>query len=248
MVGHRSCKGILTPCLIDKRDRSSKHSKHDGSKKRDREDRSMNSHQKFENQEPKQVEQQPEEPQNKKRKTAQVVEETGKHSEEDVPEHLKLSKFRISQGTVENLEARGIKSLFDIQAATFDSIFDGNDVLARARTGTGKTLAFALPVIEKLALDTEYNTRRGRAPRVLVMCPTRDLAKQVCGDFETISGNRLQALAVYGGTPYQEQTSVLKAGVDVIVGTPGRILDHIKYGNLKLHALKYIILDEADEM
>lgn len=208
----------------------------------------MNSHHKFEDQEAtKEVEPQQEETQNKKRKT-EVVEESGKHEDDQVPEHLQLSKFRISQGTVENLEARGIKSLFDIQAATFDSIFDGNDVLARARTGTGKTLAFALPVIEKLTLDTEYNTRRGRAPRVLVMCPTRDLAKQVCGDFETISGNRLQALPVYGGTPYQEQTSVLKAGVDVIVGTPGRILDHIKYGNLKLHALKYIILDEADEM
>lgn len=138
--------------------------------------------------------------------------------------------------------------MFEIQAATFDAIFDGNDVLARARTGTGKTLAFALPVIEKLALDTEFNTRRGRAPRVLVMCPTRDLAKQVCGDFESVSGNRLKALAVYGGVPYKEQTSVLRDGVDVIVGTPGRVLDHIKFGNLKLHNIRFIILDEADEM
>ncbi|KAI8874924.1 DEAD-domain-containing protein [Backusella circina FSU 941] len=179
---------------------------------------------------------------NKKRK---VIEET---NGEDIADNLRLSNFRISQGTIDNLAKKGIKSLFDIQAATFDTIFDGHDILARARTGTGKTLAFALPVIERLSLDTEYKERRGRAPRVLVLCPTRDLAKQVCGDFEQISGNRLKTLPVYGGVPYSEQTPVFRDGVDVVVGTPGRILDHIKFGNMKLHDLKFIILDEADEM
>ncbi|ORX51553.1 DEAD-domain-containing protein [Hesseltinella vesiculosa] len=168
--------------------------------------------------------------------------------QEEVPEHLKLASYRITPGTVENLASHGIHSLFEIQAKTFDAIYDGNDVLARARTGTGKTLAFALPVIEKLSADKEFSSKRGRAPRVLVLCPTRDLAKQVCGDFEYISGSRLTALPVYGGTPYQEQTSVLRQGCDVVVGTPGRILDHIKFGNLKLHDLRYIVLDEADEM
>ncbi|KAI9299458.1 P-loop containing nucleoside triphosphate hydrolase protein [Cunninghamella echinulata] len=168
--------------------------------------------------------------------------------EEEIPDHLKLSNFRISQGTIENLASHGIKSLFEIQSKTFNAIFDGADMLARARTGTGKTLAFALPVIEKLALDTTFNARRGRAPRVLVLCPTRDLAKQVCGDFEYISGSRLVALPVYGGVPYSEQTSVFRQGCDVVVGTPGRVMDHIKFGNLKLHDLRYIVLDEADEM
>ncbi|KAI9282788.1 P-loop containing nucleoside triphosphate hydrolase protein [Sporodiniella umbellata] len=181
------------------------------------------------------------EPDNKKRR---VVEET----ENKTDEKLKLSNFRISQGTIENLEKKGISSLFEIQAATFDTIFDGKDVLARARTGTGKTLAFAIPVVEQLALDKSYKERRGRSPRVLVLCPTRDLAKQVCGDFEQVSGNRLKTLPVYGGVPYNEQTSVFKEGVDVVVGTPGRILDHIKFGNMKLHDLKFIVLDEADEM
>ncbi|CEP17128.1 hypothetical protein [Parasitella parasitica] len=184
------------------------------------------------------------EPESKKRK---IVEEIEINSDE-VPENLRLSNFRISQGTVDNLKAKGIKSLFEIQAATFDTIFDGNDVLARARTGTGKTLAFALPVIERLALDKEYTVRRGRSPRVLVLCPTRDLAKQVCGDFEQLSGNRLKTLSVYGGVPYNEQTTVFRDGVDVVVGTPGRILDHIKFGNMKLSDLKFIVLDEADEM
>lgn len=146
------------------------------------------------------------------------------------------------------MEKKGISSLFEIQAATFDTIFDGKDVLARARTGTGKTLAFAIPVVEQLALDKTYKERRGRSPRVLVLCPTRDLAKQVCGDFEQVSGNRLKTLPVYGGVPYNEQTTVFRDGVDVVVGTPGRILDHIKFGNMKLHDLKFIVLDEADEM
>ncbi|KAI8062594.1 P-loop containing nucleoside triphosphate hydrolase protein [Gongronella butleri] len=176
------------------------------------------------------------------------MQETTEEQPEEVEEHLKLSSYRITEGTVANLASHGIHSLFEIQAKTFDAIYDGKDVLARARTGTGKTLAFALPVIEKLSADKEFSSKRGRAPRVLVLCPTRDLAKQVCGDFEYISGSRLVALPVYGGTPYQDQTSVLRQGCDVVVGTPGRILDHIKFGNLKLHDLRFIILDEADEM
>ncbi|KAF7730075.1 hypothetical protein EC973_003021 [Apophysomyces ossiformis] len=166
----------------------------------------------------------------------------------EVRKELQLSSFRISQGTIDCLAKRGITSLFEIQAATFDAIYDGEDVLARARTGTGKTLAFSLPVIEKLSLEKASSDVYGRAPRVLVLCPTRDLAKQVCGDFESISGNRLKSLAVYGGVPYPEQTNVLRSGVDVIVGTPGRVLDHIKGGQLRLGNLRYIILDEADEM
>ncbi|KAG2219285.1 hypothetical protein INT45_011300 [Circinella minor] len=227
----------------EKKDRSSKggFSYKDGSRKRDREDKSA---QAAEEQQQKTVQ----EPDVKKRKLEQEVTEVEVEAEEEIPENLRLTNFRISQGTIDNLESRGIKSLFEIQASTFDSIFDGMDVLARARTGTGKTLAFALPVIEKLALDTGFNAKHGRAPRVLVLCPTRDLAKQVCGDFESISGNRLQTLPVYGGTPYKEQTQVLRSGVDVIVGTPGRILDHINYGNLKLHSINFVILDEADEM
>ncbi|KAI9487737.1 MAG: P-loop containing nucleoside triphosphate hydrolase protein [Benjaminiella poitrasii] len=184
------------------------------------------------------------EPEAKKRKVIEELELDGG----EIPEKLRLSNFRISQGTIDNLASKGIKSLFEIQAATFDSIYDGKDVLARARTGTGKTLAFALPAIERLALDKEYRERRGRAPRVLVLCPTRDLAKQVCGDFEQISGNRLKTLPVYGGVPYSDQTSVFREGVDVVVGTPGRMLDHIKFGNLKLKDLKFVVLDEADEM
>ncbi|CEG79803.1 hypothetical protein RMATCC62417_14224 [Rhizopus microsporus] len=228
----------------NKEDRADKRDKRDKrSRKRDRDDQASTP---SENTTPVTSEKTTPEPEVKKRK---VIEESDKRSENgDIPDHLLLSNFRISQSTIDNLEKKGIKSLFDIQAATFDTIFDGKDVLARARTGTGKTLAFAIPVVERLALDKDYKERRGRAPRVLVLCPTRDLAKQVCGDFEQVSGNRLKTLPVYGGVPYNEQTSVFREGVDVVVGTPGRILDHIKFGNMKLHDLKFIILDEADEM
>ncbi|CEI86541.1 hypothetical protein RMCBS344292_00980 [Rhizopus microsporus] len=228
----------------NKEDRADKRDKRDKrSRKRDRDDQASTP---SENTTPVTSEKTTPEPEVKKRK---VIEESDKKSENgDIPDHLLLSNFRISQSTIDNLEKKGIKSLFEIQAATFDTIFDGKDVLARARTGTGKTLAFAIPVVERLALDKDYKERRGRAPRVLVLCPTRDLAKQVCGDFEQVSGNRLKTLPVYGGVPYNEQTSVFREGVDVVVGTPGRILDHIKFGNMKLHDLKFIILDEADEM
>jgi ATP-dependent RNA helicase DDX21 len=173
---------------------------------------------------------------------------TVEEDQDAIPDNLKLSNFRITQSTIDNLAIKGINALFEIQAKTFDTIYDGKDVLARARTGTGKTLAFALPVIEKLAADNAFSSRRGRSPRVLVLCPTRDLAKQVCGDFEYISGSRLTALPVYGGTPYNEQTQVFRQGCDVVVGTPGRVMDHIKFGNMKLNDLQYIVLDEADEM
>ncbi|KAG0188945.1 hypothetical protein DFQ28_004125 [Apophysomyces sp. BC1034] len=186
-----------------------------------------------------------EEPQSKKQKTEDEEITT---TDGNVAKELQLSNFRISRSTIECLAKRGISSLFEIQSATFDAIYDGEDVLARARTGTGKTLAFSLPVIEKLSLDKELGDVYGRAPRVLVLCPTRDLAKQVCGDFESVSGKRLKSLPVYGGVPYPEQTNVLRSGVDVIVGTPGRVLDHIKAGQLRLNNLRYIILDEADEM
>lgn len=239
---YKSCPEHSTHSVFS--DRADKRDKRDKrSRKRDRDDQASTP---SENTTPVTSEKTTPEPEVKKRK---VIEESDKRSENgDIPDHLLLSNFRISQSTIDNLEKKGIKSLFDIQAATFDTIFDGKDVLARARTGTGKTLAFAIPVVERLALDKDYKERRGRAPRVLVLCPTRDLAKQVCGDFEQVSGNRLKTLPVYGGVPYNEQTSVFREGVDVVVGTPGRILDHIKFGNMKLHDLKFIVLDEADEM
>ncbi|KAF9079861.1 hypothetical protein BGX29_005885, partial [Mortierella sp. GBA35] len=109
-------------------------------------------------------------------------------AQNDVPENLRLSSYKISPATVAALGVRGINALFPIQAETFDYIYNGNDVLGRARTGTGKTLAFALPMVEVLLKDN-VSASHGRSPRVLVLAPTRDLAIQVSNEFTSISPN-----------------------------------------------------------
>ncbi|KAI3660408.1 hypothetical protein MP638_002491 [Amoeboaphelidium occidentale] len=155
-----------------------------------------------------------------------------------------FSKFPLSASTVSNLKASGISSLFPIQIAAFQPIFDGLDVIGRARTGTGKTLGFALPIVERLHKSPSKNSR---SPRVLVMCPTRELAKQVSLEFQRVN-KTLRVLCVYGGVPYYEQEQALRNGLDVVVGTPGRIIDHLERGRLILDNLDFVVLDEADQM
>ncbi|KAI8905034.1 P-loop containing nucleoside triphosphate hydrolase protein [Gorgonomyces haynaldii] len=168
-----------------------------------------------------------------------------------IPEHLRLDNHGLSQETIELLKKRGVVQLFPIQAASLVPILEGKDVLARARTGTGKTLAFSLPMIEslkkKLKEDPKSFKKKGRAPRVMVMAPTRELAIQVHKEFSSVAGE-FQSLCVYGGTPYDTQYYAMKDGIDAIIGTPGRLIDHIDRGNLKLDQLLFICMDEADQM
>ncbi|CAI9774995.1 unnamed protein product [Fraxinus pennsylvanica] len=163
-----------------------------------------------------------------------------------------LSNFRISEPLREALKAKGIESLFPIQAMTFDTILDGADLIGRARTGQGKTLAFVLPILESLTNGPTVASRKkgyGRSPSVLVLLPTRELATQVFSDFEVYGGALgLTSCCLYGGSPYKPQQILLKRGVDIVVGTPGRIKDHIERGNIDLSSLKFRALDEADEM
>ncbi|XP_073020037.1 DEAD-box ATP-dependent RNA helicase 7-like [Primulina eburnea] len=163
-----------------------------------------------------------------------------------------VKNFRISEPLREALKNKGIESLFPIQAMTFDTILDGSDLVGRARTGQGKTLAFVLPMLESLTNGPAKASRKtgyGRAPSVLVLLPTRELATQVFSDFEVYGGALgLNSCCLYGGSPYQPQNIQLKRGVDIVVGTPGRIKDHIERGNLDFGALKFRVLDEADEM
>ncbi|KAL0452546.1 UNVERIFIED_CONTAM: DEAD-box ATP-dependent RNA helicase 7 [Sesamum latifolium] len=163
-----------------------------------------------------------------------------------------LSNFRISVPLREALKSKGIEFLFPIQAMTFDMILDGSDLVGRARTGQGKTLAFVLPILESLTNGPAKASRKtgyGRAPSVLVLLPTRELATQVFADFEVYGGALgLNSCCLYGGSPYQPQQIQLKRGVDIVVGTPGRIKDHIERGNLDFRSLKFRVLDEADEM
>ncbi|KAJ3690666.1 hypothetical protein LUZ61_019830 [Rhynchospora tenuis] len=163
-----------------------------------------------------------------------------------------IVNFRISDVLRERLKSKGIESLFPIQAMTFDLILDGNDLVGRARTGQGKTLAFVLPILESLTNGKNKDTKRtgyGRPPSVLVLLPTRELANQVHADFEFYGGAvGLTSCCIYGGTPYRTQEMALKKGVDIVVGAPGRIKDHLERGNLNLKNLKFRVLDEADEM
>ncbi|KVI10055.1 cytochrome P450 [Cynara cardunculus var. scolymus] len=187
----------------------------------------------------------------KKMKTVEVDEEEVV-IKEDNPNAV--SKFRISEPLRNALKAKGIEALFPIQARTFDSIYDGLDLIGKAKTGQGKTLAFILPILESLINGPEKASRRtgyGRAPTILVLLPTRELAKQVFSDFKAYGeAVGLTACCLYGGggASISPQTVQLKRGVDIVVGAVGRVKDHIERGNLDLCSLKFRILDEADEM
>ncbi|KAM0916498.1 hypothetical protein ACQ4PT_010119 [Festuca glaucescens] len=172
--------------------------------------------------------------------------------EEDPADPNSLDNFRISEPLKLKLRAKGIKTLFPIQATTFSFLLDGNDLVGRARTGQGKTLAFVLPILESLVNGPHKATRRtdyGRPPSILVLLPTRELANQVHADFEYYGGAfGFSTCCAYGGSPYRPQEMAMRKGVDVVVGTPGRVKDLIVKGTLNLKALKFRVLDEADEM
>ncbi|XP_059982014.1 nucleolar RNA helicase 2 [Lagenorhynchus albirostris] len=157
-----------------------------------------------------------------------------------------FSNFPISEETIKLLKARGVTFLFPIQAKTFHHVYSGKDLIAQARTGTGKTFSFAIPLVEKLQGELQ-DRKRGRAPQVLVLTPTRELAGQVSRDFSDIT-KKLAVACFYGGTPYGGQIERMRNGIDILVGTPGRIKDHLQNGKLELTKLKHVVLDEVDQM
>ena len=145
------------------------------------------------------------------------------------------------------LEAAGIYTTFPIQALTLPLAIDGQDIIGQARTGTGKTLAFGIPLLHRLT--TFAADRTAKAPSALVVVPTRELAVQVAEDIKQ-AGLHLGArvLTVYGGRAYEPQIDGLKAGTDIVVGTPGRLLDLANRKNLDLGKIRSLVLDEADKM
>jgi len=157
---------------------------------------------------------------------------------------MEVGNFGMSDVTVAALRKRGVDKLFPIQQAVLKPALEGLDVVGRARTGTGKTLAFALPVIERLLTQGE---RRGRNPKCIVLAPTRELAKQVENEI-FITAPTLATTCVYGGTPIGTQESKLRRGVDIVVGTPGRVQDLMNRGSLNLSDIEFVVLDEADQM
>ncbi|QES50019.1 DEAD/DEAH box helicase [Streptomyces venezuelae] len=169
-----------------------------------------------------------------------------------------LTTFRdlgIFPETAEALEAVGIVSPFPIQEMTLPVALSGTDVIGQAKTGTGKTLGFGLPLLERVVVPADVEAGRAKpeqltdAPQALVVVPTRELCTQVTNDLLTAGKVRnVRVLAIYGGRAYEPQVEALKKGVDVIVGTPGRLLDLAGQRKLDLSHVKALVLDEADEM
>lgn len=159
---------------------------------------------------------------------------------------LEVGKLGIAPEIVSALAKKGITKLFPIQRAVLEPAMQGRDMIGRARTGTGKTLAFGIPILDKII---QFNAKngKGRNPLALVLAPTRELAKQVEKEFEEAAPS-LDTICVYGGTPISSQMRQLEYGVDIAVGTPGRLIDLLNRGSLNLSEVKFIVLDEADQM
>lgn len=153
-----------------------------------------------------------------------------------------FADFPISTEVLTGLQALGYVMATPVQALTIDPALAGEDLLVRAKTGTGKTCAFCVPVVEKIQAG-EHITR------ALMLCPTRELAIQVAQECAGIAKFKdLRIAAIYGGVGFGPQEDALRDGCEIVVGTPGRVMDHMRRGNLKLDQLQFAVLDEADEM
>jgi superfamily II DNA/RNA helicase len=156
-----------------------------------------------------------------------------------------FAELGASPEIVASLSAAGIERAFPIQAMTLPLALEGRDLIGQAKTGTGKTLGFGIPLLQRV----ERDDTPGAAPQALVVVPTRELCVQVAGDLEQAgAGQRARVLSVYGGRSYEPQIDALASGVEVVVGTPGRLIDLVQRRSLDLSRVRVLVLDEADEM
>ncbi|CRG97821.1 ATP-dependent helicase, putative [Plasmodium gallinaceum] len=191
-----------------------------------------------------------------------IIDDKEKKKIESTNDKNEFSHFdEINKNIVNYLESKGIKYMTKIQSQSFNPIYNGKDIIGRSETGSGKTLAFALPLVEKLHKmktekvkneitegDEEYKFE-SKNPVILVLEPTRELSKQVENTFKEISQfYNFNIISIYGGENYTYQEKRLRKGIDILTGTPGRIIDHIERKNLSLKNIKFLVLDEADEM
>ena len=153
-------------------------------------------------------------------------------------EHLSLSR-EISKAIAD----MGFEETTPIQAQTIPVVLEGKDIIGQSQTGTGKTIAFGIPIIEKL-------NAKSKNVQAIILCPTRELAIQVAEELKRLLIYRkdINILPVYGGQPIDRQIRALKSGIHIVIGTPGRVIDHINRSTLKLNNVKTVVLDEADEM
>jgi len=164
-------------------------------------------------------------------------------AKEPLAEAVRFTDLGLSDAVVRAVKSVGYEAASPIQAATIPLLLQGADVLGQAQTGTGKTAAFALPILSRIDL-------KRREPQALVLVPTRELAIQVAEAFQKYASglNGFHVLPIYGGQSYVPQFNALKRGPQVIVGTPGRVIDHLERGTLALDTVQTLVLDEADEM
>lgn len=156
---------------------------------------------------------------------------------------ITFKDLALSPSTLKAIEEIGYVKPSPIQAEAIPVVLAGKDIIGQAQTGTGKTAAFMLPILEKI-------DPKNKNVQALVLCPTRELAVQVHEESKKFSRNNrdVHILSIYGGQSYDPQIRALKKGVQIVVGTPGRVMDHMRRGTLKLENLKMLVLDEADEM
>lgn len=175
----------------------------------------------------------------------------------DEGEALELHKktfadFGVSASICQALAEEGITHPFPIQALTLPVALKGNDIIGQAKTGTGKTLGFGIPALEQIVGPQEDGYEKllnAGCPQALIILPTRELAKQVARDLKVAAKNRsVRITQIYGGVAFEPQLKALEKGTDLVVGTPGRLIDLLKHGKLKLSGVKVVVLDEADEM
>src|SRR5437764_3923722 len=155
---------------------------------------------------------------------------------------MAFTKFGLSPAVLEGVKAMGYIEPTPVQLRTIPLMLAGRDVIGSAQTGTGKTAAFALPILSQLG-------QRGDRVRALILEPTRELAAQVETHFRDLARfTNIRVAVVFGGVGYGAQNEAMKSGVDVLVATPGRLLDHIQRGTCRLDQVKFLVLDEADRM
>ena len=156
---------------------------------------------------------------------------------------MSFENLPLSPEIIRAVKEIGFESMTEIQEKSIPVILEGNDVIGRSNTGTGKTAAFGIPAVEQIDRDVQ-------GVQVLILCPTRELASQACDEIKKFSRYKKQVrpVAVYGGVNIDRQIVQLKHGANIVIGTPGRVIDHINRRTIKLQNLRTIVLDEADEM
>ena len=155
---------------------------------------------------------------------------------------INFAQLKVCDETILQLKKNGIKLPMPVQVSAIPALYAGRDVIARAQTGTGKTLAFCIPLIEKIDLTKNF-------VQALIITPTRELAQQISVELKKIIGTRdIKVLAVVGGRDFEMQKNKLQGKSQILIGTTGRLLDHIQKGNTHLGGVKYLVLDEVDEI